>query len=74
MIDLLIGFWPKIAAFAAFCVAVIVGLLKIRKSGSDAARREMRERDYERARNIRDRVERDLPDIMREYEGRGFRD
>lgn len=42
--------------------------------GRSDMRTKQQERDRERANDIRDRFERDLPDRVREYEGRGYRD
>lgn len=42
--------------------------------GRSDAKREAELDDYENAADIRDRVERDLPDKLREYDDAGWRD
>jgi len=74
MLDLLFGIWPQVLAGLGALVGVAVAYFKVRKSGVDAERRKATEKDYERANEIRDRVEFDLADRVREYDGRGYRD
>jgi len=60
--------------FLASLVMRLVEPLVIYWKGRSDARREAERRDYENADAIRRRTERDLPDKLREYEGRGYRD
>jgi len=55
-------------------VGRLVGRSQGQREGRNEAINDMQEADHERAENIRDRVERDLPDRVREMGGRGFRD
>jgi len=52
----------------------LVGKSQGKREGRNDAINEMQEADHERATDIRNRVERDLPDRVREMDGRGFRD
>lgn len=52
----------------------IVGKSQGKREGRNDAINDMQEADHERALDIRNRVERDLPDRVREMDGRGFRD
>jgi hypothetical protein len=45
-----------------------------RKQGRQETYIEAKARDHEKASEIRDRVERDLPDRVREYDDAGYRD
>jgi len=60
---------------ALAAVGLFLGIIahQRRDAARDATQR-LKDKDQENATAIRDRVERDLPDKLREYEGRGFRD
>lgn len=64
----------RLARWLAALGAVVLAVLAIRADAKRDARRDMEEEDREAANDIRDRVERDLPDRLRQYEGHGFRD
>jgi len=59
--------------FAGLLRPIIEKALAYLKGRSDA-NRDARLEDYENAEDIRRRVGRDLPDRLREYDGRGYRD
>lgn len=72
--DLMGGLWPKIAAIGVILATVLAAAWKIGRNAVKLDRAKQKEKDREEADKIRDRVERDLPDRLREYDGRGFRD
>jgi hypothetical protein len=45
-----------------------------KREGRTDARRQAQEDDYENAVDIRDRVDRDLDQRVRDFDGRGYRD
>lgn len=45
-----------------------------RQKGRVEERQKAKEEDHDKASAIRDRVDRDLPDRVREYDGAGYRD
>ena len=60
---------------AAAAVAALLTLRAVwRRDGAQEARRRAQEDDYENADAIRDRVDRDLDERVRELDGRGWRD
>lgn len=58
--------------------AAVLGLgvygARQRFKGREAERNSAEERDHDKADDIRDRVERDLPDRLRRYDDAGYRD
>ncbi|MEL8056272.1 MAG: hypothetical protein AAGK66_08965 [Pseudomonadota bacterium] len=69
-LGLLTGLWGYLAVAAGAVVTVALAWLSGRKNGKN--RQQLK--DYENAADIRNRVERELPDRVRDMEGRGFRD
>lgn len=70
--------FSDLAIVAGGVLACILALLgygarQRSKGGADEKQRQA-EADHETARSIRDRVERDLPDRVRNYDDAGFRD
>lgn len=71
---LLAKFAPYIIAFFA-ALGVFLGYGARQKTkGKLEERADQKEKDREKADAIRDRVERDLPDRVREFDDRGYRD
>lgn len=64
----------KLARWLAVLAAVVLAVFAIRRDAKRDAIRNMEEDDHENAADLRDRVERDLPERLRRYEGNGFRD
>lgn len=55
-------------------IVAVLGYLKIKRSGAEAERRRAQNEDYENAEDIRNSVERDLPERVHEYNDAGYRD
>ena len=68
----------KLAQWIAVAVSAIVAILTFgqlqKRKGRKEERRKAKEADNENAAEIRDRVERDLPDRVRDFDDAGFRD
>jgi len=64
------GAWQYIAAGVGAVVVFFAG----RRQGKVKERNRAREADIEKANKIRDRVDFDLPDRVRKYDGAGYRD
>jgi hypothetical protein len=62
------------ARYAALALAIVLGVLAIRRDGAKDALRDARDRDHEKADAMRRAVERDLDQRVRDYKDRGFRD
>ncbi len=61
------------AALVAVAGVLTFGALK-RREGAQAARADAKDKDYEHAQDIRDRVVDDRAQRVRELDGRGYRD
>jgi len=72
--DLLWGWLAGAWQYVAMGVGAVALLFAGRRQGKVKERNRAKEADYERANEIRDRVEFDLADRVREYDGRGYRD
>ncbi|MEL7090266.1 MAG: hypothetical protein AAFN94_00890 [Pseudomonadota bacterium] len=70
ILPLLAEFWEYIAGGAVGLAMVLIS----RRSGAKRFEAKAKEADHERAAEIRDRVERDLPERVHEYDDRGYRD
>lgn len=70
VLGVLTGLWGYLAVAAGAVVTVALAWFSGRKSGRNKQQLE----DHENAADIRNRVERELPDRVRDMEGRGFRD
>lgn len=68
----------KLARWLAMASAALIAILTFGKLQKRAGRKDERQRakeaDNERAKSIRDNVERELPERLRDFDGRGFRD
>ncbi len=71
---LIAQFLPWIVTVLGGIAAALVYGRRERQKGRNEARQKAREQDHEQASAIRDRVDRDLPDRVREYDGAGYRD
>lgn len=58
----------------AALAGIVLAILAIRRDAANDALRKHREADNENADRIRDDVERNLSDRLREYDERGYRD
>lgn len=65
---------PWIVTVLGGIVAAFLYGRRERRKGRNEARQKAREEDHDKATAIRDRVDRDLPDRVREYDGAGYRD
>lgn len=64
----------RLARWLALLAAVVLAVFAIRRDAKRDAIRDMEEDDHENAADLRDRVERDLPERLRQYASHGFRD
>lgn len=63
-----------IAAAASF-LAFFLGLRTVwRREGAQSQKQKAKEADHEQAQDIRDRVDADLPDRVRDFDNSGWRD
>ncbi|MGR3599204.1 MAG: hypothetical protein ACU0FH_02190 [Heliomarina sp.] len=65
---------PWILTILGGIAAALVYGRRERRKGRVEERQKAKEQDHEKATAIRDRVDRDLPDRVREYDGAGYRD
>lgn len=65
---------PWIVTVLGGIAAALVYGRRERQKGRVEERQKAREQDHEKATAIRDRVDRDLPERVREYDGAGYRD
>jgi len=72
--DLLWGWLAGAWQYVAMGVGAVALFFAGRRQGKVKERNRAKEADNERANEIRDRVEFDLADRVREYDGRGYRD
>lgn len=72
--DLLGGLWPKLAALGGLVAAAFAFVWKNRRDAVKLDRAKQKEKDHAKADDIRDRVERDLPKRVRDFDDAGFRD
>jgi hypothetical protein len=71
---LLPDLWPWLLG-ALTVVGGLFGFGRVQKAkGKAEVIHKAKERDHEKASDIRDRVERDLPDRVRRYDDAGYRD
>ena len=74
MLDILLGlgleFWPYIAG----AIGVIAVFFGGKRSGQKKEQYKQKERDYEHANEIRDRVRNDTGDVVRKFDDAGYRD
>lgn len=62
------------AAISVAVTAFLVLLFKAKADGRRDAQQDARERDHDKASDIRDRVERDLDQRVRDFDDAGYRD
>ena len=71
---LLAPVWPWLLAALAGIAALLGYGARQKARGRHEEKQEATEADHDHAEDIRRRVERDLPDRVREYDGAGWRD
>lgn len=75
MISALLGrIVPWLMAALAALGGLVAYALGQRAKGRSQERQQAEDRDNDRADQIRNRVERELPDRLREFDGAGYRD
>jgi len=75
MISILLAKFAPYLIAAGTAIAALLGYGAVqRRKGRKQAEQQAKGADHERASEIRDRVERDLPDRVRRYDDAGYRD